>query len=96
MEKDTKGKLRLNLIPPKSLEAIARVREFGVSKYPSEWGWKTSVPKEALIEATKRHLLRMDMGEDTDPESGLPHIYHALCSLAMAVELYETTTKEKE
>lgn len=85
MEKDTKGKLRLNLLPPHALESIAKVREFGVSKYPSAWGWVTGVKTEDLIEATKRHLLKIDMGETKDPESGLLHIEHALCSLAMAV-----------
>lgn len=90
MEKDIKGKLRLNLIPPQALVSIAKVREFGVSKYPSEWGWKDSVPQAALIEACKRHLLKIDLGEKVDSESGLLHLEHALCSLAMAVELSST------
>lgn len=87
MHKDTKGKLKLNLIPPRSLESIAKVREFGNAKYNSPWGWLDHVKEEDLREAAKRHLLRIDLGEDIDSESGLLHLEHALCSLAMAVEL---------
>lgn len=87
MFKDTKGKLKLNLVPPRAIESIAKVREFGSSKYKDEWSWVTAVKAEDLIEATKRHLLKKDLGEDIDPESGLSHLDHALCSLAMAVEI---------
>lgn len=86
-QKDTQGKLKLNLIPPRALKAIALVREFGVNKYKEEWGWLKSVTREQLQEAGKRHQLREDMGELVDPESGLPHAYHRLCSYAMEVEL---------
>lgn len=85
--KDTKGKLRLNLIPPEALVSIAKVREFGVRKYKDPWAWVAKVSVEDFVEATKRHLLARDRGEEIDPESGLEHIEHALCSLAMAVEV---------
>ena len=87
MHKDTSGKVKLNLIPPHSLDAIARVREFGVSKYGDAWGWLNAVKEEDFIEATKRHLNAIAKGEEIDPESGHPHLWHALTSLAMATEL---------
>lgn len=85
--KDTKGKLPLLLVPPHAIEAIARVREYGNKKYGDPWKWLTCTTPEQYIEAALRHILKDMMGEKIDPESGLPHMDHALCSLAMAVEL---------
>ena len=85
--KDTKGKLMLNLVPPRAIRSIALVREFGVNKYKDPWGWKDVVTVEQLVEAAKRHILYMELGENLDPESGLLHLEHALCSLAMAIEI---------
>jgi hypothetical protein len=85
--KDTKGKLKLNLVPPRAYESIALVREFGCNKYGDPWGWLEHVKEEDLREACKRHLLRIEMGETHDPESNLLHLEHALCSLAMAIEI---------
>lgn len=87
--KDITGKTRLNLIPPRSQEAIAKIREFGAAKYTDEWGWREVVPADQLIEAAKRHLLAYDKGEILDKESGMPHLWHALTSLSMAVEIME-------
>lgn len=87
MHKDTKGKLRLDLIPPLSKEAIAKVREFGVTKYPDAWGWLDSVSANDLITAAERHIHYFRKGEELDPESGLPHLWHALASLGMAIEI---------
>lgn len=93
--KDTVGKLKLNLVPPRSMEAIARVREFGVNKYKDPWGWMKACTTDEFIEAVKRHLNKRDRGEELDNESGLPHIYHALCSMAMAVELEMKKLEDK-
>lgn len=93
--KDTVGKVKLNLVPPRSQEAIARVREFGVNKYKDPWGWMLACTEDEFIEAVKRHLNKRDRGEEIDPESGLPHIYHALCGMAMAVELFMVKNEKK-
>lgn len=87
-QKDTKGKIQLNLVPPHGYEAIAKVRMFGNEKYGDPWGWLEACKEEDFIEAAKRHLNQLAKGEEFDDESGLPHLYHALCSLAMATELY--------
>lgn len=96
MHKQTEGKIPLNLVPPRAYEAIAKVREFGVKKYKDPWGWKKACTKEQFTEAAKRHLNKIMKGENFDDESGLPHLYHALCSLAMAVELYDLKECELE
>ena len=87
MQKQTEGKLRLDLIPPRAEEAIAKVRAFGVTKYKEEWAWKEDVPASEFITAAQRHIRSHRAGEGVDPESNLPHIWHALTSLAMAVEI---------
>ena len=39
-----------------------------------------------------RHLLAWWQGEDTDPESGMPHLWHAETDVGFLVE-YERTGK---
>lgn len=87
--KDTAGKLPLNLVPPRAYQAIALVREFGCKKYGDPWKWLECTTADQYIEAAKRHFLKIELGEEIDPESGLPHLFHAQCSISMAVELYQ-------
>lgn len=74
-----------------SLEAIARVMEFGAKKY-SEGNWKNCPPDEIkrYLSATFRHLVE----DGLDSQSNLPHLWHALTDLAFYVYLVEQQ-KEK-
>lgn len=92
--KQTEGKIALNLVPPHAYEAIAKVRMFGNEKYGDPWGWKEHCKAEDFIEAAKRHLNTLAKGIYLDDESGLPHLHHALCSLAMAAEIQECNETE--
>ena len=85
--KDDAGKVRLDLLPFLALEDVARVLEHGAAKY-SEQGWR-EVPdgRARYLAATLRHLSAHMRGEVKDPESGLPHLAHAACSLLFALEL---------
>ena len=83
--KDTKGKLRYSLLTPKALKAIIAVREYGGIKYKDPTNY-AKVPPMDFWEAGVRHLFKMHEGEEIDPESGLPHSHHALCSLMLMVE----------
>ena len=90
MNKETEGKLPLNLVPPRAIESLAQVRKFGNKKYKDPWGWLNDVDAYDFIEAAKRHMLRCELEDNLyakDSESGLMHLEHALCSLAMAVEI---------
>jgi len=84
MCKDTKGKPKLGLIPGSVLEAMATVREFGIKKYGDDLNWM-SVPAHEFLHATARHLYKHFDGQVLDKESGLPHLHHALTSLALAI-----------
>lgn len=86
--KDTKGKLKLNLVPNYGLEAVARVREFGCNKYPGDVdGYITAVKCSDMVEACRRHLLKHNKGELLDPESMELHLSHVACSAMMAIEI---------
>ena len=88
--KDTKGKLKLNLVPDFGLEAVARVREFGCKKYPgppNEYITKVSV--DDLVEACRRHLLKHRKGELVDEESLEMHLAHVATSAMMAIEIIQ-------
>lgn len=100
MRKEVEGKLRMDLIPPHALEAIAEVRDYGITKYESDWEWVYEVSVEDLITACDRHLLQLKYAHSDghlseDEESNLPHIWHALTSLAMAVEILGVREQEK-
>ncbi len=85
--KDDGGKLMWNLLPWKAMEGLVKVLTFGAKKY-SPNGWR-SVPnaKERYLAALLRHLYALNVGEVTDPESGLRHIHHVLCNAAFLAEL---------
>lgn len=101
-QKFDQGKLRYDLIPPEPLEAMASVLTHGAEKYAPD-NWK-QVPHavERYQSAMWRHFQAWRKGETLDPDSGLPHLHHALCNLAFLVwfeehpapESPETTSKE--
>ena len=84
------GKPRLSLVSPIAITNIARVLEFGSTKYGDNNWRKTGLNYQRLIDATLRHLSAYNCGEDCDEESGLSHISHALCNLMMLSEEIET------
>jgi hypothetical protein len=75
-------KPRPDLLPPIALEGAAQVMAYGARKY-SPHNWRGGLAGSRLIGAALRHLYAWLRGEDLDPESGLPHLDHALCSLMM-------------
>lgn len=86
--KDKVGKPQMRLILPRAAEALVRVREYGLKKYTDAENWK-HVPKEDWEDALLRHLMKYIDGEKTDSESGMPHLWHALCNLSYMIELEE-------
>ena len=80
-------KPRMSLIPSLSLFEIAKVMTHGAQKYYAH-NWMKGFDWTRLYDAGQRHLTAWNMGEDIDPESGYPHLAHALCCFMM---LYDTT-----
>lgn len=80
------GKPRMGLLPPKALEGVAAVLTYGMKKYAA-WNWVKAPAYSRYYDAALRHLSAWQAGQDTDPESGLHHLYHAACSLMFLSEM---------
>jgi hypothetical protein len=75
------GKLPLSLVPTDMLRAVARVLAFGAKKYKA-WSWTAGKDWSRDYDAAMRHMVDWHDGIDLDPESGEPHLAHALCDLS--------------
>lgn len=76
------GKPAFELVPLIAFEGCARVFDFGRAKY-APWNWAKGMAWSAPFGCLMRHLSAWQRGEDTDPESGLPHLDHAMANLVM-------------
>ena len=85
-KKYDQGKNRWDLVPFGSLDDLVAVITHGADKY-GDTNWKM-VPDRTnrYFAAAMRHIAAWRMGELTDPESGLPHLAHAMCSLVFVME----------
>lgn len=84
--KDTKGKTRLELVLPSTIEWLGRIRTYGVQKYKDPDNWK-KVPKDQYVGAAMRHFEKYRKGEYLDDESGMPHLAHAMCNLMFLLDM---------
>ena len=80
------GKTRLDLVSPTFIEAVGKIRTFGVQKYGDSDSWAKVEPKRYMA-ALLRHINAYRMGEETDKESGMPHLWHAACNLMFLIDL---------
>jgi Domain of unknown function (DUF5664) len=88
-EKYDLEKPRMDLLDANFLEGVASVLTFGAKKYATN-NWREGIAVSRLIAATYRHLGAINRGEDLDPESGLPHVYHASCCLMFLSNMIAT------
>lgn len=90
MSKNDTGKPKWHLLRGMfgALDCVIRVREYGVHKYGDPDNWLLVEDGERrYVNAAMRHLARVIEGEHADPESGLPHLAHAACSVLFALAL---------
>ena len=91
--RDNKGKHRHSLVPTSTLDAIAEVihksSTEGGGKYPLH-NWRKGLPWTDVADSASRHIRDFLDGKDTDKESGLHTLKHALTNLAFLVEYLET------
>lgn len=76
------GKPAFDLVPLSALADCARVFDYGRAKY-AEWNWAKGQPWSVPFACLMRHMAAWQAGEDVDPESGLPHLGHAMANLVM-------------
>jgi len=86
LRKDTKGKLRLTLVPRKIITAIAKVREYGNMKYKTSDSWKLNTAEQYREAAFRHFLAYLDAPDSVDEESGLPHLHHLATNIAFLIE----------
>lgn len=86
----TVGKVPLGLFPDTARVAGAMAMLEGACKYGAYnyriMGIRTSV----YLDAIDRHLVSFRNGEVIDPDSGLPHLWKALASIAVLIDATET------
>ncbi len=80
--KDDNGKCRLELLPYDALRGVADVFAYGANKYYQD-SWRSNEPAEysRTFGSVLRHLTSWYAGQDTDPESELNHVDHAISQL---------------
>ena len=82
-----KDKLRVDLVPPEWLEALAQVMTHGAQKY-AERNWEKGMDWSKVLGPLLRHVLAWQRGEELDPESKLHHMAHVAWN-ALALMYYE-------
>ena len=83
--KNDGDKPRTDLLPVDALEEVAKVLGHGAEKYAPN-NWRKVDDRMRFYGAAMRHLFAYHRGEDTDPDSGLPHLSHAACSVLFLLE----------
>lgn len=82
------GKIRMDLVPPDAVMAVASVFTYGALKY-DDWNWTRGMRAGRLVAAMERHMAAYKLGEEYDPESNMPHLWHAGCCILMLISGYE-------
>ena len=89
--KNDTGKLRVDLLPVDALESVSEVLTFGAKKY-ADRNWEKGMSWSRVYGAGLRHLFAFWKGENSDPESGLPHLAHAMCCVMFLLSYYLRNT----
>lgn len=82
-------KVPLHLVPGAASAYIAMGLKEGARKYGA-FNWRESdIESMTYVGAALRHIAAFVDGETIDPESGNPHLAHAMASLAILVDAME-------
>ena len=83
--KNDSGKPRWSLIPNGVVAEVVQVLEFGAARYGEDNWQKVPDARRRYYDAAHRHMDQYWSGEQTDPDTGLHHLSHAICSLMFIV-----------
>lgn len=87
-------KVPLHLVPGAASAYIAMGLKEGARKYGA-FNWRESdIESMTYVGAALRHIAAYVDGETVDPESGNPHLAHAMASLAILVDAIELDSVE--
>jgi hypothetical protein len=82
--KDDTGKVRIELIPPEAMFAIATILTFGADKY-GDRNWEEGMKWSRVFGALMRHMWAWWRGERADAETGYSHLWHAACCVVFLI-----------
>lgn len=83
--KDDDGKTPFFFLPWEALEEVAYVMQYGANKYQAG-NYRKGMRSSRLFSACVRHIVDWWRGRQYDPETGRPHLAHAVCCLLMLME----------
>lgn len=76
----------MHLVPSTALLYLAKVMALGAAKY-NAYNWRDDpVSATIYVSAAMRHIFQWLDGEDLDPESGAPHLAHAMACFAIVLD----------
>ena len=87
---DSEKTVRPELIPPELIEATGTILAFGAKKY-ADRNWEKGMNWSRVFGALMRHLWAWWKKEESDPETGYSHLWHAACCLSFLIA-YEQRT----
>lgn len=85
----------VQFIPPIAILLEGRAMREGAGKY-GDWNYLEGMKWSRLVGAALRHLLAWHSGETLDPETGISHLAHARCCLAMLIQYQESGIGEDD
>lgn len=74
------GKVRMDLLPPEAVYAVADILTIGAKKYAAR-NWEMGMDWSRPFAGCMRHLWAWWRGENTDPDTGRSHLWHAACNI---------------
>lgn len=87
--KHDSGKEPMDLISSEALFQLAKVLQYGATKYDSH-NWRGGLAWSRVYAAVQRHLLKWNSGETIDSETGLNHLAHAFTGIMFLLEYSKT------
>jgi len=77
---------RWDLLPPRAARLVVKALGFGASIYGDDNWRRVKSLRRRYYAATLRHVIAWWAGEANDPDSGLPHLAHAICCLLFILD----------
>lgn len=84
----------IELIPSQFIFGLAGILLHGKVKYAAN-NWMRGMSWSTVYGGVQRHLNAWYLGEDTDPDSKLSHLFHAACGI-MFLTFYASRTDYKK
>jgi hypothetical protein len=78
------NKVRFDLLPAEFLFGTSEVLTYGAAKYGVR-NWEKGMSWGRVFAALMRHMWAWWRGEKLDPETKMPHLWHASCCLAFLI-----------